>query len=84
MSDEQNKTKEEFAVEYVKSLKAVEDEMEPYLEFKRDLRKNFIENGWLTRGELWAAVKAYRIIQRDGDMDQLVDMYEKIRTSGVA
>jgi hypothetical protein len=84
MSNEQNKTKEDFAVEYIKSLKAVEDEIEPYLEFKRDLRKNYIENGWLTRGELWSAVKAYRIIQNDGNMDQLVDMYEKIRTSGVA
>lgn len=76
------KTKQEFAVEYIKSLKAVEEEMEPYLEHKRDLRKSYMENGWLNRDEIWAAVKAFRFIQKDGDMDQFTDMYEKLRKSG--
>lgn len=81
MSD-QEKTKQEFAVDYIKSLKAVEEEMEPYLEHKRDLRKSYIENGWLNRQEIWAAVKAFRFIQKDGDMDQFTEMYEKLRKSG--
>ena len=81
MSDAE-KTKQEFAVEYIKSLKAVEEEMEPYLEHKRDLRKSYMENGWLNRDEIWAAVKAFRFIQKDGDMDQFTDMYEKLRKSG--
>ena len=81
MSDQET-TKEEYAVEYIKSLQAVEEEMEPYLEHKRDLRKNYIENGWLTRQELWAAVKAFRFIQKDGDMDQFSDIYDKLRKSG--
>ena len=76
------KTKQEFAVEYIKSPKAVEEEMEPYLEHKRDLRKSYMENGWLNRDEIWAAVKAFRFIQKDGDMDQFTDMYEKLRKSG--
>ena len=45
-------TKEEYAVEFIKALKAVEDEMEPYKEHKRDLRKNYAQNGWLTRDEV--------------------------------
>ena len=81
MSDEE-RTKQEYAVEYIKSLKAVEEEMEPYLEHKRDLRKNYMENGWLNRDEIWAAVKAFRFIQKDGDMDQFTDMYERLRKSG--
>jgi hypothetical protein len=40
-------TTEEYVVEYIKALKAVEDEMEPYKEHKRDLRKNYVQNGWL-------------------------------------
>ena len=81
MSD-QERTKQEYAVEYIKSLKAVEEEMEPYLEHKRDLRKSYMENGWLNRQEIWAAVKAFRFIQKDGDMDQFTEMYEKLRKSG--
>ena len=81
MSD-QEKTKQELAVDYIKSLKAVEEEMEPYLEHKRDLRKSYIENGWLSRQEIWAAVKAFRFIQKDGDMDQFTEMYDKLRKSG--
>ena len=30
-------TKEEYVLEYIKALKAIEDEMEPYKEHKRDL-----------------------------------------------
>ena len=81
MSD-QERTKQEYAVDYIKSLAAVEEEMEPYLEHKRDLRKSYMENGWLNRDEIWAAVKAFRFIQKDGDMDQFTDMYEKLRKSG--
>ena len=81
MSDAE-KTKQEYAVDYIKSLAAVEEEMEPYLEHKRDLRKSYMENGWLNRDEIWAAVKAFRFIQKDGDMDQFTDMYEKLRKSG--
>lgn len=81
MSDKET-SKEEYAVQYIKSLKAVEEEMEPYLEHKRDLRKSYIENGWLDRNELWSAVKAWRFIQKDGDVDQFTDIYEKLRKSG--
>ena len=81
MSD-QEKTKEEYVVQYVKSLKAVEDEMQPYLDHKRDLRKSYIENGWLNRDEIWAAVKAFRFLQNKGDMDHFVETYEKLRKSG--
>ena len=81
MSD-QEKTKEEHVIQYIKSLKAVEDEMQPYLDHKRDLRKNYIENGWLNRDEIWAAVKAFRFLQNKGDMDSFVETYEKLRKSG--
>lgn len=78
----QEKTKEEFAIDYIKSLAAVEEEMLPYMEHKKDLRKSYIENGWLSRQEIWAAVKAFRFIQKDGDMDQFTEMYDKLRKSG--
>ncbi len=47
-----------YMVEYIKALKAVEDEMEPYKEHKRDLRKNYVQSCWLAKDELRQAVRA--------------------------
>lgn len=66
------------AVEFIRTLKAIEDEMEPYKEAKRELRKNFRENGWLSTEEQWAAVKAFRMIQKNYDIDNFSDMHKSI------
>jgi hypothetical protein len=74
MTEEQQK--EHYVVNYLKSLIAIEHAIEPYKEQKKDLRKEYMENGWLTRGEIWATVKAYRLYERDADIDDLNDMFE--------
>ena len=78
-------TKDEYVVEYIKALKAIEDEMEPYKEHKRDLRKNYVQNGWLSGNEMRQAVRAYRMLKKDDDIDQFSDFYDKIskKISGV-
>ncbi len=78
MSDE--KTTEEYIVEFIKAFKAVEDEMEPYKEHRRDLKKNYVENGWISKEELRFAVKAYRMMKSGDDFDQFSDIYSKIST----
>ena len=70
--------KEEYITNYIKSLVAVEEEMEPYKEHKRELKKNYIDNGWLTKEEISLAVKAYRLMKDDIDMEQLMDFYERV------
>ena len=76
MSDQ---TKEEYVVDFVKALKAIEDEMEPFKEHKRDLRKNYVQNGWLTGDELRQAVRAYRMLAKDDDISEFTDYFEKIQ-----
>jgi hypothetical protein len=76
MSDE--RTKEEYVVEYIKALKAVEDEMEPYKEHKRDLRTNYAKNGWLTKDEMRQAVRAYRMLSKGDDINEFVDYFNKL------
>lgn len=68
----------EYIVEYIKALKAIEDEMEPYKEHKRDLRKNYIQNSWLTRDEMRQAVRAYRMLKKGDDLNQFVDYFDQI------
>lgn len=78
MSD--TKTTEEYIVEFIKAFKAVEDEMEPYKEHRRDLKKNYVENGWISKDELRFAVKAYRMMKSGDDFDQFTNIYEKLAT----
>ena len=75
MSD---RTAEEYIVEFIKAFKAVEDEMEPYKEHRRDLKKNYVENGWISKDELRFAVKAYRMMKSGDDFDQFTNIYEKL------
>tara|TARA_R110000824_G_scaffold247300_5_gene436397 strand:- start:677 stop:928 length:252 start_codon:yes stop_codon:yes gene_type:complete len=73
-------TKEEYVVEFIKAFQAIEEEMEPYKEHKRDLRKNYVQNGWLTGNELRQAVRAYRMLKKDDDIGQFTDYFEKIKS----
>ena len=67
MSDQ---SKEDYVVDFIKAFKAIEDEMEPYKEHKRDLRKNYVQNGWrktmtsmslqITLKKLERALRGYR------------------------
>jgi hypothetical protein len=77
------KTTEEHMADYLESMRVLEEEMEPYKEQKRDLKANYVENGWLTKGEISLAVKAYRLAKDDTDMGQLIDMVEALKTKGV-
>jgi hypothetical protein len=81
--DEENEnkdepTKEQYVVSYLKSLLAIEQAMDPYKEQKKDLRKEYIDNDWLTRQDIWSAIKAFRLYEQDADMDDLNDMFETV------
>ena len=71
--------KTEKMVEYIRNLKTLEDAMEPYKEQKRELRKEYDENGWLNKDEQRLIVKAYRLLKEDIDIGQLIDMYETLK-----
>ena len=70
--------KTEKMIEYIKSLKAIEDAIEPYAEQKRELRKDFKEQGWLTKEEISMTVKAYRMMKKDTDIDQFVNIFNSL------
>jgi len=72
------KNKEDYIIDFVRAFKAVEDEMEPYKEHRRDLKKNYVENAWLSKDELRFVVKAYRMMKQGDDFDQFKDIFDKI------
>ena len=72
-------SKEEHIKNYLKDLVETEEAMEPFKEHKRDMRKSYIEEGYLTKDEIWAAVKAYRMVKGDKDIDALVEAYDQVK-----
>jgi len=68
-----DKQKQQYVKEYIRSLKAIEDAMEPYKEQRRELRSEFKENGWLNTDEIRAAVKAYRLHTGTIEIDTILD-----------
>ena len=65
--------------DYIKSMKAIEEAMEPYKEQKRELKTEYIENGWLSKEDISLTVKAYRLLKDDVDIAALIDVYESLK-----
>tara|TARA_B100000989_G_C19405672_1_gene412013 strand:+ start:190 stop:468 length:279 start_codon:yes stop_codon:yes gene_type:complete len=74
-----DKDKETHMKEYITSVKALEDAMEPFKEQKRELRKEYDDNGWLNKDEQRMVVRAYRLLKDDIDIGELIDMYDALR-----
>ena len=70
-----------YIVQYIRSLKTIEDAMEPLKDQRRDLRNEYRRQGWLTRDELSTAVKAYRLKKGEVDFDQLAEHYDALATT---
>jgi hypothetical protein len=73
-----NNQKKQYVKEYIRSLAAIEECIEPYQEQKRELRSEFRENGWLNTDEIRAAVKAYRLFKQKYNIDEVVENFEMI------
>ena len=73
------KTKEQHMGDYIKSMKALEDAMEPYKEQKRDLKTDYIDSGGLTKEDISLTTRAYRLLKNDVDIEALIDIYENLR-----
>jgi hypothetical protein len=72
-------SKDARMLEYVRSLNTLEEAMEPYKEQKRELKKEYKEQGWLTGDEISMTVKAYRMMKtKDFDFDEFTKVYESL------
>ena len=74
-----DKEKEDHMVDYIQSMKAIEDAMEPYKEQKRELKTEYTENGWLNKEDISLTVKAYRLLKDEVDISALIDVYESLK-----
>ena len=75
------KTKEQHMGDYIKSMKTLEEAMEPYKEQKRELKADYIDSGWLTKEDISLTTRAYRLLKNDVDIEALIDVYENLKRS---
>ena len=72
-------TKEDYIVNYIKSLATLEEAMLPFREQRKDLRKSYVDNGWLEKEDIKLAIRAYRLMKQDVDFDELRQTYRAIK-----
>lgn len=74
------KSKEERIKDFVRAIAAVEQAMQPFKEQKTDLKKNYVENNWLSKEDMKYVSKAYNFAKHgDLDIDKFVDMFNKVK-----
>ena len=76
-----DKTKAEKFAEYVQSVAAIEDCMKPYRDQRKELRRNFMDNRWLSKEEISLAMKAFRLWENQVDFDNLAEVYQALELS---
>ena len=74
--------KKRYVLEYIRSLVAIEEAIEPYKEQKRELRTEYREQGWLNTDEIRAAVKAYRLFKGKINIDDVYDNFKMLSGEG--
>lgn len=72
------KTKEDRVRDFVKSLVAIEQAIQPFKDQKTDLKKSYVANNWLSKDDIKMALKAYRLMKDETDMTELDSMYKKV------
>ena len=75
---------ETYITSYIKSLASIESEIDSFREQKKELRKDYVSSGWLTKEEIKFAHKALSLIKSGFDIDDLKQVYIEIeKTLGV-
>ena len=74
--------KKRYVLEYIRSLVAIEEAIEPYKEQKRERRTEYREQGWLNTDEIRAAVKAYRLFKGKVDIEDVYDNFKMLSGEG--
>ncbi len=70
--------KDDALVMYVKSLATIEAAMEPFKEQRKGLRASYIENGRLSKEDINMAVKCYRMLKKNEDIEDLVEVFKTV------
>ena len=75
MSEKILSTEEQNMIDYIRRLDEIEVQMEPLKEMKKALKEEFKEEGKLNKEQMSLALRAYRMLKTDIDLDDLLRNY---------
>lgn len=74
------KTKDEYIKDLIQSIAALDQAIQPFKDQKSDIKKNYAENGWLSKEEIKYLMKAYNFAKNgEFDIDLFVEAYNKVK-----
>tara|TARA_R110000851_G_scaffold18773_2_gene58595 strand:+ start:1073 stop:1327 length:255 start_codon:yes stop_codon:yes gene_type:complete len=71
--------KKKHVLRLIKSYKAIDSAILPYQEQKKELRKEYIENDWLSNNEVSLVKKAYNAVKTQLDLDDLSSFVDIVK-----
>lgn len=72
------KTKKERMVDFIESIKQIDECISPYREQKKELRADYLEKKWLDKEDVKYAMKAYQLLKSGIFMDILNETYDSL------
>ena len=72
------KTKKERMVDFIESIKQIDECISPSREQKKDLRADYLEKKWLDKEDVKYAMKAYQLLKSGIFMDILNETYDSL------
>jgi|TARA_R110000824_G_scaffold52075_2_gene144820 hypothetical protein len=72
--------KKKHVINLIKSYRAIDGAIQPYQDQRRELRTEYIENQWLTNGEISLVKKAYNAVKTKVDLDDLSSFMDIVKS----
>jgi len=71
--------KKKHVTNLIKSYRAIDGAIQPYIDQRKELRTEYIENQWLTNGEISLVKKAYNAVKTKVDLDDLSSFMDIVK-----
>ena len=65
-------------IDFIRSIKELNDAMKPFKDQLKDLKSNYKENEWLDAKQQKLAMKIYKMIDDEVDLAEFVDLYQAV------
>ena len=76
--DEVDKDEAGHMIDFIKSISALKEAMQPFKDQMKDLKQNYKENEWLDAKQQKLAMKIHNMIDDEVDLAEFVDLYQTV------
>jgi hypothetical protein len=76
--DDVDKDEAGHMIDFIKSISALKEAMQPFKDQMKDLKQNYKENEWLDAKQQKLAMKIHNMIDDEVDLAEFVDLYQTV------